>query len=347
MTKIITKPFGTTSSGEKVTLYRLCNSRGAWVELLDYGCVIHAIVVPDAAGKMTDVCLGYDTLEEYEKNDGCLGAVVGRHANRIAKGEFTLNGQVYHLACNNGPNHLHGGNKGFDRYVWTGEVLEDGVRFSRISPDGEEGYPGNLRVSVIYTWDDENRLTLSYRAESDADTVVNLTNHCYFNLAGKGTVLNQLLQVDADRFTEVDHDCLTTGKVFDVTPAFDFRRLKPIGQDIGSEDRNLYNGYGYDHNFVFNQPALDHVSACLKCPENGICMEVRTNQPGVQVYSGNFLTERKGKAGQVYHERDAVCLETQHFPNSLACGFEPSAILRKGEILDTRTIYAFSAGETL
>ena len=245
---ITSESFGIMHDGTEVTLYRVTNRQGAYVELLDYGCTVRAIVVPDRDGKMTDVCLGYDTIREYEENDGCLGAVVGRHANRIAKGQFKIGEKTYQVVCNNGPNHLHGGTRGFDKYVWKAEPSENAVRFSRLSPDGEEGYPGSLQVSVTYRWNDRNELQLQYGAVSDRDTVLNLTNHTYFNLAGGGTALNHVLQVNADRYIPCDSDGLAVGPVSEVTPVMDFRTPKPIGRDIGKKDPDLLCGTGYDHN---------------------------------------------------------------------------------------------------
>ena len=343
MISVATRPFGKTTEGAEVTLFTLRNQCGAYVELMNYGCAIRSIVVPDKNGKKMDVCLGYDTLREYEENDGYLGAVVGRHANRIEKGRFDLNGTAYSLACNNGPNHLHGGARGFDRHVWHAEILPDGICFSRLSPDGEEGYPGNLQVQVAYRWSKENGLTLEYTAQCDRDTLVNLTNHCYFNLNGGGSVLKHMLTVHAQQFLENDAFCLPTGKFCDVVShaAMDFRRAKPIGRDILQNDCNLRNARGYDHNYVLF-PNEKKEAAVLYSADSGIQLRILTDQPGLQVYSGNFLTERIGKNGCIYRERDAVCLETQKFPNALACGFKPAPILRAGERLQTITTYQFS-----
>lgn len=347
MASISSRSFGETKEGKSVTLYRLTNQKGNYVELLDYGCTVHAIVVSDRNSHPVDVCLGYDTIQEYEKNDGYLGAVVGRHANRIAAGKFTLNGHEYTLACNDGPNHLHGGLRGFNCRIWEASAKAGCLTFSRLSPDGEEGYPGNLRISVTYEWSDQDQLSLVYQAECDKDTVLNLTNHTYFNLAGGGTALSHVLQIDADRFTQNDAYCLPTGVILPVKGTMDFRKGKPLEQDMESGDPNLEFSHGYDHNYILNSPSLLKSCASLRSNESGICMDVFTDQPGIQLYSGNFLTERRGKAGAAYHIHDAVCLETQHFPNSLACHFDPPAILRANEKFKSVTCYAFSTINSL
>lgn len=342
---VITKSeFGTTKAGGVVTRFRLQNSAGAYADILDYGCVIQSISMPDRNGNLVDVCLGYDTLAEYENNGAFLGAVVGRHANRIGKGEFTLNGEKFTLALNDGPNHLHGGNRGFDKYIWSASAQADRLVLSRVSEDMEEGYPGKLDVSVEYRLTDDGSLELSYRARSDKDTVVNLTNHAYFNLSGhdSGSVLGHTLSVAADRFTENDTHCLPTGKILEVagTP-FDFRTAKPIGRDINADDIQLKNAGGYDHNWILGEAGILKNVAELHSPDTGITMEVSTTMPGMQVYSANFLTPRPGKAGANYCERGGLCLETQYFPNSLAHQEFPSPILRAGDLHSHKTSYKF------
>lgn len=337
------RQFGTTADGCTVNIYRITNKKGSYVEVLDYGCTLQSICVPDKNGNLVDVCLGYDTVAEYEKNDGYLGAFIGRYANRIGEGKFTLNGKEYVLAVNDGPNHLHGGKKGFDKVIWRACVASDRLLFSHTSPDGDEGYPGNLTLSVTYEFDDNDTLTLTYDAFSDADTVVNFTNHCYFNLNGQGTgtATNLWLQVNADEFTENDENCLPTGKVLSVegTP-FDFRTAKPIERDINAGDQNLKNGRGYDHNFVLRGTGLRDVAE-LWSEQTGIAMTTRTTQPGVQIYTANFMTERLGKGGAVYAPRDAVCLETQHFPDAVHHENFPSAVLKKDEEYRESTQYVF------
>ena len=341
------KEFGKTADGRTVSVYRITNVNGAYVDVLDYGCTLQSICVPDQDGNLVDVCLGYDTVAEYEANDGYLGAFIGRHANRIKEGKFTLNGVDYTLAVNNGPNHLHGGLKGFDKVVWDTSVASDRLLFSYTSPDGEEGYPGTLVLSVIYSFDDNNALTLTYDAVCNKDTVINLTNHCYFNLngAGTGTVLDQKLLVFADQFTENDADCLPTGKIKDVegTP-FDFRIPKLIGADIKEENQDLINGSGYDHNFVLRGEGMR--DACvLSSDKTGIVCTTATTQPGIQIYSANFMTERKGKGGATYNMRDAICLETQHFPDAIHNENFPSAVLKKGEEYHQETKYTFTVSK--
>lgn len=338
------REFGRTADGRVVNCYRITNASGSYVEVLDYGCTLHSICVPDRDGVLTDVCLGYDTVAEYEANDGYLGAFIGRHANRIGKGKFTLNGKEYTLAVNNGPNHLHGGKNGFDKVVWATCVASDRLLFSHTSLDGDEGYPGNLLLSLIYSFDDNNNLTLIYDAVCDADTVVNFTNHCYFNLNGQGTgtVTDHLLQVNADFFTENDADCLPTGEILSVegTP-FDFRTPKAIGKDILQDEINLKNGSGYDHNFVLKGEGIRPVAE-LTSPKTGISVITSTTQPGIQIYTANFLTDRKGKGCTTYGFRDAVCLETQHFPDAVHHENFPSAVLKKGEDYHQVTRYTFT-----
>lgn len=338
------REFGRTADGRTVSVYRITACNDAFVEILDYGCTLHKICVPNRDGTLTDVCLGYDTIAEYEANDGYLGAVVGRHANRIGKGTFLLNGTEYKLAVNNGPNHLHGGIVGFDKYVWNAVVASDRLVLTHVSPDGDEGYPGKVELTVAYAFSDDNILSITYDAVSDADTVINLTNHCYFNLNGhnSGSVYGHLLQINAESFTENDADCLPTGAVLAVegTP-FDFRAPKEIGAEIEQDEINLKNGSGYDHNYVLSGTGLRE-AAVLTGPETGITMKTFTTQPGIQVYSANFLSSRAGKGGCTYEPRTAVCLETQHFPDAIHHPNFPSPILKKGEKYHEVTQYHFS-----
>ncbi|MFB0919739.1 MAG: aldose epimerase family protein [Oscillospiraceae bacterium] len=334
--------FGYTKTGEPVTAYCLCNSSGASAVILNYVCIVQALSVPNAQGGLTDVVLGYDSVSEYEENSCYLGAAIGRVANRIGSSEFTLNGESYQLAKNDGVNHLHGGIKGFDKYIW--DAGEEGslLKFTRLSPDGEENYPGNLKVCISYELTEENELRITYDADTDKDTVVNLTNHSYFNLSGRGTALAHSLQVFAEEFTENDVACLPTGKILKTagTP-FDFSESKQIGRDIGLDDTQLRNAGGYDHNFVLSDKAELKKAAVLISPETGIRMTTYTTLPGIQLYSGNFLTPHKGKNGNPIDYRSAVCLETQVFPNALACPHFPSPILRKDGHYHTLTIYRF------
>jgi aldose 1-epimerase len=336
--KIEKRPFGYTQDGSPVTELRIENSVGAAASLMNYGAAVRSLVMPDRNGVLTDVVLGYDTVGEYEKNDGYLGAVIGRTANRIGAGRFTLNGREYRLAANDRGNCLHGGIKGFDKRVWNFRADGKSVIFSRLSPDGEEGYPGNLHVSVKYTLTDDNILRIEYDAVCDADTPVNLTSHCYFNLAGGGTVLGHHLTVNAGRFLENDENCLPTGNIISVdgTP-FDFRLEKPIGQDIDKPDSQLIAGGGYDHCLIIDgSPA-----AVLYCPDTGISMTVVTDRPGVQLYSSNGLSPRRGKGGRTVGVRDAVCLETQLFPDGMAHDSFPPPVIKAGEHMRSATEYRF------
>ena len=331
--------FGNTRDGRPVTAYRLENSAGASVTVLDYGATVQSLIVPNGDGGMTDVVLGYDTAREYEDNGGYVGATIGRVGNRIGGAAFRLNGRTYSLAKNDGENHLHGGIVGFDRQFWTVTPEgEDSLVCSRLSPDGEEGYPGNLQVKVTFTLTSQNALRIQYDADTDQDTIVNLTNHSYFNLNGQGSVLDHELQVFASRITENDAGCLPTGRLLEVegTP-FDFRSPKKIGAEIGADDAQLRCGSGYDHNFVLS----GKTAAVLRSLSTGIELTVETDLPGMQVYTANFLTERPGKCGTTMRPRDAVCLETQLFPNATNCYGFPSPILRAGQHLHSETVFAF------
>lgn len=335
------RPFGVTKCGEPVSCYTL-RAPSLEADILDYGATIQALRVQDRAGQWRDVVLGYDTIGEYETNDGYLGACIGRVANRLDGAEFTLNGTRYPLAKNDGDNTLHGGDRGFDKYVWDAEAGEDFLRFTRTSPDGEEGYPGTLRLSVTYRAAN-GALELIYDAVSDRDTLCNLTNHAYWNLNGGGTVLEHTMQMNADAFLENTDECSPTGKILAVegTP-MDFRTPKPIGKDIELDDIQLRNCGGYDHNFCLRTEQPMHEAAILRSEQSGITMRVLTTLPGIQVYSANVLTHRCGKHGATYGKWDAVCLETQFYPNSMKCaGFE-KPILKAGAIYHHVTKYCFS-----
>ena len=337
--KITKRLFGTLKDGTQVHCWTMENDRGLRAELLDYGATIRAIEVPARGGRTVDVVLGYDTLEGYTENGGYLGATIGRFGNRIGGGAFTLNGKTYTLARNNGENHLHGGQKGFDKYVWDAEQTEDGLLFSRVSPDGEEGYPGTLTVSVRFSWKGD-ALSIRYHAVSDRDTILNLTNHSYFNLDGEGTVQEQLLKIHADRYTPNDAGCLPTGELAPVAgTAMDFRAFKPIGKDADSDEPCVKPFRGYDVNFCLDGsvPAIE-----AKSLKSGIVMCVTTDQPGVQLFTANHMKERIGKNGQQYGHRSAFCLETQHFPDCIHHPDWPSCVLRAGEVFDSKTIYSFT-----
>lgn len=333
------QPFGTAPGLGAVSAYRIENSGGMSVTVIDYGAAIQSICVKNSTGGFTDVALGYDTAEQYALSDGNLGATVGRFANRLGGAEFSLNGVTYKLAKNSGENCLHGGIKGFDKRMWNAECGENCVRFSRLSPDGEEGFPGNLQISVTYTLTENNALNIAYDCESDADTVINLTNHCYFNLRGSGSALDQKLMINAERITELGEGTLPNGRFMSVagTP-FDFRTLKPIGQDINADDEQLVLGGGYDHNFVLSGP---HAATAV-CEDTGIRMDTYTTMPGMQLYTANFLDPRKGKGGADYFRRCAFCLETGLYANAMNCYGFPSPVLRAGQQLHSETTYAFS-----
>ena len=314
------------------------NSSGASPSVLDYGATIQSLCVPDREGHLVDVVLGYDTEEEYRTQGAYLGATIGRVGNRIGGAVFSLNGKTYELAKNDGENHLHGGASGFNDKVWTVRTEGNRIVCERISPDGEENYPGNLSVRVTFTLTENNELKITYDADTDADTPVNLTNHSYFNLNGGGTILEHSLRVNGERITANGAGCLPTGVLAPVAgTAFDFRTEKKIGADIDADEEQLKLVGGYDVNYVLS----GEEAAVLYSQETGIEMTVRTDLPGMQLYSGNFLTERKGKGGSVIHRRDGVCFESQLFPNAMNCYGFPSPILHAGEHLHTETVYAF------
>lgn len=318
--------------------FKLANSSGVEVSITNYGGAVTSIKVPDRNGVFGDVVLGYDTLEEYMRNPRYLGALIGRHANRIARGKFSLNGVEHQLAQNNGANHLHGGVKGFDKRFWEVSETPSGLHLEYFSPDGEENYPGNLNVAVNYSLNDENELRIEYRATTDKDTIVNLTNHSYFNLEGQGTgsVLNHELMLYADSFTSVSDELIPTGEIRSVEGTrMDFRMGRVIAEG------------GYDHNYVLNdwQPGLIRSVARLSDPKSGRVMEVLTTQPGIQFYSGNFLDGSLiGKGGVAYQKYAGLCLETQHFPDSPNHSNFPSTVLRAGQPYDETTIYKFTTG---
>ena len=337
--------------GQSIELYTLTNRKGAEAKITTYGATVVSLKVPDRNGKFDDVVLGFDDIDGYLKGTAYFGATIGRYGNRIAKGRFTLNGVEYKLATNNDPNHLHGGNKGFDKVVWNAKPfnMKDGVglALSYLSHDGEEGYPGNLSVSVTYALTDNNELRISYAATTDKDTVVNLTHHSYFNLAGQGTgdVLNHQLMINADRFTPTDAGSIPTGELRSVkgTP-FDFTQPTTIGARINQDDEQLRLAKGYDHNYVLNgKTGTLRQVARVSEPTTGRTMEVWTTEPGVQLYTGNFLDGANGKSGKIYQFRYGFCLETQHFPDSPNKPSFPTTVLRKGATYRTRTIYKFSA----
>ena len=340
--------FGTTSDGTAVDVFTLRNSAGVEVRAITYGGIITSLKVPDRSGTMGDIVLGFDSLDGYLKGHPFFGAIVGRYGNRIGKGRFTLDGKTYSLATNNGQNHLHGGVRGFDKFVWQAEPMtgRTGVTFSRTSPDGEEGYPGTLAVRVSYELTDRNELVVEYHATTDRATPVNLTQHSYFNLAGEGAgdILQHRLMINADRYTPVDGSLIPTGELAAVkgTP-FDFTTPAAIGARIGDEHPQLKNGQGYDHNWVLNRTGND-LSLAARVVElsSGRTLEVSTTEPGVQFYAGNFLDGTlTGKGGHVYQRRNGFCLETQHFPDSPNKPGFPSTIVKPGQEYRSKTVFTF------
>lgn len=347
--------FGKTADGKEAKIFTLVNQKGGEARIIEYGATVVSLKMPDRNGKSGDIVLGMNSLDEYtndiyQKANPYFGAIAGRYANRIAKGQFSLEGKKYQLTTNNGANHLHGGKVGFDKVFWTGREVaaQNGaaVEFTYQSKDGEEGYPGNLTAKVVYTLTDDNELKIDYTATTDKETVVNLTHHSYFNLAGSGDILKHNLQINADKFTPIDKESIPLGalKAVENTP-FDFRQAKEIGKDIESTDEQLKNGKGYDHNFVLNGASGTMRQAAIVTEEkSGRVMEVLTTEPGIQLYTGNFLDgSLKGKNGAVYNLRNGFCLETQHFPDSPNHSDYPSTVLKPGETYKTSTVYKFSA----
>jgi aldose 1-epimerase len=343
------QPFGTTKEGVPVELYTLRNSKGMEARISNYGGLVVSLKVPDRNGQFGDVTLGYDTLEGYLKESPYFGALIGRYGNRIANGVFELGGHKYTLATNNGPNALHGGLKGFDKVVWTPKVIitpeGPALELKYLSPDGEEGYPGNLDTTATYSLTEDNGLKVEFVARTDKPTVVNLTQHSYFNLAGKGDILGHVVMIDADRFTPVDSTLIPTGELRPVagTP-FDFRTPTPIGARINQDNEQLKFGGGYDHNWVINKPLGElGVMARVYEPQTGRVLEVLSTEPGLQFYTGNFLDGTiTGKYGQVYEHRTGFCMEPQHFPDSPNKPNFPSVVLKPGEVYRNTIIYRFS-----
>lgn len=339
-------PFGKTEAGEEARLFTCKNKNGLVLKLTDYGASVVAVETPDKNGKLANINLGFDDVKGFEGQHPFFGATVGRYANRIAKGKFTLDGKEYTLATNNGPNHLHGGKKGFNRVMWQAEEVKNdnevGVRFTYVSTDGEEGYPGKLKATVTYTLTNNDELKMDYVATTDKPTVVNLTNHNYWNLGGAftGDILDHVLTITADKYTPVDETLIPTGELADVagTP-LDFRSPKAIGKDI---QKIKSDPVGYDHCFVLRgQSGELALAARVKDPESGRVMEVYTTQPGIQLYTGNFLTGADAEGGAKQHE--AFCLETQHYPDSPNQKTFPTTVLRPGETYKQTTVHRFYA----
>ena len=342
--KTTSEQFGAMPDGRQVQLFSLINDRGLEVKITNYGGIIAAINVPDRDGNIDDVVLGHDMLEGYLNRSRYFGAVVGRFANRIAHGRFTLNGDSYSLATNNGANHLHGGLKGFDKVLWEARELSDGLQITYLSKDGEEGYPGNVRATINYSLMPANELRIEYLATTDKETIINLTNHSYFNLAGEGTILGHELTLNADAFTPVDKGLIPTGEIRSVanTP-MDFTSVAAIGARLGENYEQLKFAGGYDHNFVLRGGAGElKQAATIYEPRCGRVMEVFTTQPGMQFYSGNFLNGSiVGKRGVQYVKHSGCCFEPQHFPDSPNHPEFPSTVLKPGEQYQQTTVFRF------
>ncbi|MEQ1603262.1 MAG: aldose epimerase family protein [Pyrinomonadaceae bacterium] len=349
--KITKDNFGKTADGKAVEIYTLTNSRGSEARIMTYGGTVVSLKVPDKSGKLGDVVLGFDSVADYEKHTGFFGALIGRYGNRIAKGKFSIGGKEFTLATNNGENHLHGGVKGYDRVVWTARPFITGTQanleLKYLSKDGEEGYPGNLKIGVVYSLSEDNELTIAYSATTDKPTIVNLTHHSYFNLAGagNGTILDHELMIKGSRFTPTDAGSIPNGELRSVkgTP-FDFTKPILIGQRIEQNDEQLRFGKGYDHNWVLDKRNRSFMLAATVYEKtSGRVMKVLTTEPGLQFYSGNFLDGSiKGKSGQEYPLRSGFCLEAQHYPDSPNRPRFPSTVLRPGQLYTQVTVYQFS-----
>jgi aldose 1-epimerase len=345
--RVVKQAFGRTSEGTPVDLYTLDDGK-IEARIVTYGAIIVSLRTPDRNGKLDDIVLGCDSVEKYEAQTAHFGGIVGRYANRIAHGSFLLDGHTYSIPKNDGENSLHGGIRGFDKVVWQGKEIADGVELTYVSKDGDQGFPGTLAATVRYTLSG-SALRIEYSAATDKDTVVNLTNHSYFNLAGqgKGDILGDVLKIDASRMTPVDATLIPTGdlKSVEATP-FDFRTPHPVGERINADDAQLRLGRGYDHNFVLDHPAGELAEAAeVYEPTTGRILRVLTTEPGLQFYTGNFLDGSiTGKEGRVYNRRFALCLETQHFPDSPNHPSFPTTELRAGQNFRSVTVFEFSAG---
>ena len=340
--------FGKTADGQNVDLYTLRNVHGVEAKITNYGGIVTSLKVPDRRGKFDDVVLGFNDLDSYLKGHPYFGALIGRYGNRIAKGRFTLNGVKYKLAVNNGENTLHGGLKGFDKVVWTAQESKTksgpALTLTYLSKDGEEGYPGNLNVRVVYTLTNNNELRIDYTATRDKDTVTNLTHHSYFNLAGEGNgdILSHRVLINGTRFLPTDAGSIPTGELRNVagTP-FDFRKLMVIGARINQDEEQLKLGNGYDHNWIINGRGM-RLAAQAYEPTSGRRMQVWTTEPGMQFYTGNFLDGTlTGKSGKIYQRRSGFCFETQHYPDSPNHPAFPTTTLKKGATYRSTTIYKF------
>ncbi len=346
------RDFGKTKNGEAVKIYTLKNKNGVVAKITDYGAIITELHLPDRDGKFEDVVLGFDNIPDYENLSDYFGAVVGRYGNRIADAKFSIDGKEYNLEKNNNGNTLHGGFVGFDKKVWkaVASTTKDAavLTLTRLSPDGENGFPGNLKVTITYTLNNNNELSVNYYAITDKSTVCNLTQHSYFNLfgAGNGNILNHEVTINADKYTPVDKLLIPTGDIDDVedTP-FDFRKPKTVGARVDADNKQIRYGGGYDHNWVLNKEKAGEMTFAARVyePISGRQMEIYTTEPGIQFYCGNFLGGQKGKNGKAYRYRYGMCFETQHFPDSPNQKDFPSTVLRPDKTYNTTTIFKFSA----
>ncbi len=343
---VVKREFDKNSKGEQAYFYEITNAAGMKAVVTDFGATLHSLYVPDKDGNFRDVVWGYDSVKEYEIDNGpFFGATVGRIANRVGGAEVTISGVKYKLDANERANCLHSGPNCYHVRMWNAEIFENAVKFSILSPDGDQGLPGNFEVSVTYTVTDENGLKITYEGVSDKDTCVSMTNHSYFNLNGEtsDSILEHILWVNADAYTRVNNEMIATGEIMDVTgTAMDFRVAKTIGQDICKDEEPLNIGGGYDHNYILNAHETNEAIVRVISEESGIEMEVLTDYPGIQIYTGNFLCDKPGKGGRIYPNRSAVAFETQQFPNAANCPNFPSPFLKAGEKFYTETEYRFS-----
>ena len=350
-TNITQDDFGTLPDGRQVKRYTLTNDKGMVVKIIDFGGIVTEIHVPDRQGTFADVALGFETIGPYVKDSPYFGALIGRYGNRIGQGRFTLDGKDYQLPTNNGDNHLHGGDPGFDKVLWTATVEEGALALRYRAADGEQGYPGNLDATVVYSLTEDNEIVMRFHAVTDQPTPVNLTQHSYFNLAGAGSgdILGQEITIDADKFVPIDAGSIPLGPLAPVTGTpFDFRQPRAIGERIGQPDKQLRHGSGYDHCWVLNKPAdsRELTRAVHVCdPGSGRVLELFTQEPGVQFYSGNFLDGSLQGKGSDYGFRSGFCIEPQHFPDSPNRPEYPETILRPGEVYETESRYRFSVSQ--
>ncbi|MCI5730872.1 MAG: galactose mutarotase [Eubacterium sp.] len=340
-----TRRFGTTKEGAAVTLYTITNKNGLSVSAIDYGANIVSLMVPDKNGVVEDIVLGFDDVAGYEVNGCFFGAFIGRHGNRIGQAKFELNGKTYELEKNDGANNLHGGTPGYHQVMYQASTTDNSVTFTRVSPDMEQGYPGNLEISLTYTLTDENELKLDYVTKSDEDTLCNLTNHSYFNLKGHkgGEITDHIVTIKANGFTGTSDDLIPDGSIVDVTETpMDFRKPRRVADDIDSDYAPIVLAGGYDHNFVLDKPEGSFEKVAEVTEEtSGRTMEVYTDLPGMQLYSGNFIEKENGKEGHIYTKRTGICFETQYFPNSINVPEFTPCVLKAGDTFRSATVYKF------